>query len=255
MKKIDYHIFWPAGNTTALVETLLPRDKYSVIAQHILDKNKEIEQVGFIESPTLHGSKVRLQMAGGEFCGNAARSIAYWYSQKYQQPIVNFEVSGLDKVLLANITSDLVELFLPKEFFLSASAIPEGIIVNLRGITHIIIDKPLNDPSVNDLLNKYKNNYDALGIMSYKIENDEIVLDPLVFVRSINTYYNESACGSGTVALALAINTFFSKQKPVVAVRQPSGEYLTVFFHKNSSDQYLLCLSGKVKYFGIKLLK
>ena len=64
----------PAGNRTAIVRTPVPADQRAQIAAKILQINDlRAEQVGF-ETSALMGGTGRLEMMGGEFCGNAARS-------------------------------------------------------------------------------------------------------------------------------------------------------------------------------------
>ena len=65
----------PAGNITAMVQSpIAPGDRVRV-AKAILALGRA-EQVGFLTEPIL-GGDCRLEMMGGEFCGNAARSLGY----------------------------------------------------------------------------------------------------------------------------------------------------------------------------------
>lgn len=74
MKKtqLTVTILYPGGNTTAIVEGIpssqLERKR---INDAIMKQFPKVEQVGFLDR-----SKPLLQMAGGEFCGNATRSAA-----------------------------------------------------------------------------------------------------------------------------------------------------------------------------------
>lgn len=65
-------ILYPGGNTTAIVEGIpssqLERRRINDV---IMKQYPKVEQVGFLDR-----SLPRLQMAGGEFCGNATRSAA-----------------------------------------------------------------------------------------------------------------------------------------------------------------------------------
>ena len=82
---IDYKIFDPTGNITALVETVVETDQQAKISAEIMRMHPEVEQVGFVsfDSDGSEDSRdkeqaahVRLRMAGGEFCGNATMSAA-----------------------------------------------------------------------------------------------------------------------------------------------------------------------------------
>ena len=73
--RIKVRVADPAGNITIFVTTPVAREKYPSISRQILAR-KELkgEQVGFIERKDQGG--FRMEMMGGEFCGNASRSFA-----------------------------------------------------------------------------------------------------------------------------------------------------------------------------------
>ena len=71
-----YIICKPGGNDTAIVYgTEYTNEQKKRINDDIMKTHKNVEQVGFIN---VNGIK-ELQMAGGEFCGNATRSAAFLY--------------------------------------------------------------------------------------------------------------------------------------------------------------------------------
>ena len=78
-----YILLNPSGNITALVNNIrVPKEKYKEISGRIMENNRAVEQVGFLKilKPEY---KFRLEMAGGEFCGNASRAVAcYLYKEK-----------------------------------------------------------------------------------------------------------------------------------------------------------------------------
>lgn len=58
-----------------LVESPVPREAHAAIAARLLAVDGVGgEQAGFLEPPSLPGARMRLQMMGGEFCGNASMS-------------------------------------------------------------------------------------------------------------------------------------------------------------------------------------
>ena len=64
----------PVENMTLFVLDPVPREEQMNVANKLMKySNIHGEQVGFIER---EGSYIRLQMMGGEFCGNATRSLA-----------------------------------------------------------------------------------------------------------------------------------------------------------------------------------
>ena len=98
---IQYCIFDPTGNITALSDTPVDPADQPAAAAKIMEANKDVEQVGFVTfagaegdagkaaaaggAPAAEGRApsrqpaVSLRMAGGEFCGNAAMSAAAFY--------------------------------------------------------------------------------------------------------------------------------------------------------------------------------
>ena len=79
MDRIQYCIFDPTGNITALVETAVDIADQPAVASWIMGLEPDVEQVGFItyERNSADGSvPISLRMAGGEFCGNATMCAA-----------------------------------------------------------------------------------------------------------------------------------------------------------------------------------
>ena len=63
----------PAGNVTAIVCSDVPAAERARVAAQILRLPElGIEQVAFLTAPR-SGGEIRLEMMGGEFCGNALR--------------------------------------------------------------------------------------------------------------------------------------------------------------------------------------
>ena len=80
IKNLNIVKYSPAGNPTALVIVDMRRPPNPTIRKFINDlvmrDDPRIEQVGFVNQDI---AKPVLQMAGDEFCANAARSAAYYY--------------------------------------------------------------------------------------------------------------------------------------------------------------------------------
>ena len=74
--ELRYTVIDPTKNITLLVTTPVPRDVQPRVAAELLRREKDAEQVGFAEG--LAAGNPRLQMMGGEFCGNATMSMAAW---------------------------------------------------------------------------------------------------------------------------------------------------------------------------------
>ena len=73
----------PAGNLTALTLTQVrPEERAAVAAQMMARCPEGFEQVGFIGKEAAKAALPRLDMMGGEFCGNAARAFACWVDRQ-----------------------------------------------------------------------------------------------------------------------------------------------------------------------------
>ena len=101
MDKIQYCIFDPTGNITALVETAVDIAEQPAAAAKIMELEPDVEQVGFItyaeeKAAAEGGVPVSLRMAGGEFCGNATMCAAALFAIRsgLQDGAVPVQVSG-----------------------------------------------------------------------------------------------------------------------------------------------------------------
>lgn len=71
--KIEYKIFNPGGNITALINGCdYDTNQKKLINRMIMEKYSQVEQVGFLSNKTNC-----LEMSGGEFCANATRCAVY----------------------------------------------------------------------------------------------------------------------------------------------------------------------------------
>ena len=125
-QKLDIIVFDPAGNTTIMVLTPVPRSQYAETAKKLLEIDfgpqcswREVafgEQVAFIveeknqdvtETPIM-------EMCGLEFCGNASRSYAYYRALFLGEgenagggkKKVDVRVSGCSEILTAVVDPD-----------------------------------------------------------------------------------------------------------------------------------------------------
>ena len=99
---MNYSIWDPTGNITALVETRVETARQPEAAASILQRHPEVEQVGFVRDSSpgqdmdvQTGCAAFLRMAGGEFCGNASMSTAAWYVMR--RSARNKTESGTDR--------------------------------------------------------------------------------------------------------------------------------------------------------------
>lgn len=270
--KLNYVKVNPVENMTIFVMDQVDSSQHMIVANRLMDYNSiHGEQVGFVESPrTMKGKSLntlRLQMMGGEFCGNATRSLAALMvhlkvdsvTKKDNIYNINLEVSGSDDLISCqvresdkeNIYYSRVNMPLPQRIS-NTNATFEGNVIDLNridfpGITHFIVDsnKVNNKEEFFKVIKKKmdKEEYDAFGLMFYNYEDR--FLKPLVYVKSTDSKYWERSCGSGTSALgvALALNKDISIEEKV---RQPGGE-LEVSITLEEGKITELYLDGKVE--------
>jgi diaminopimelate epimerase len=94
---LNIDLVWanPSGNITLLVTTPVHISNRPEFAQRLMqDKNLRAEQIGFITKP-IFGGEGRLEMAGGEFCGNALRCYGLLLAkQRGRGGLMSVEMSG-----------------------------------------------------------------------------------------------------------------------------------------------------------------
>lgn len=204
----------PSGNITLLVTDDVPRAQQSEIAGRLMQLDPSAEQVGFLEEPGIPGARARLQMMGGEFCGNATMSLAAFLALQDHLPedeehTYPLEISGADRLIPCFITRNgetitgTVPMPLPQAIgeieVLPGVKLP---MVRFDGISHIIISGNEITPEqarerVADLCAALE--ADALGMLLTDAQFG--ALKPLVYVRSTDSAVWENACGSGTAAI------------------------------------------------------
>lgn len=223
---MQWVILNPSGNITALVVTdSLPENKQA-IAKNILQSDPTIEQVWFL-SP----ENKTLCMAWGEFCANAARA-ATWQLLAGESWSTSLVVSWYNGTVYGSILDGgMVCIELGKDFCLSVDATIG--LVHLQGISHLVIpmDSIWSAESLKNMAQAYLQQFDLLshpaaGVMFVYKTNTSTSLYPIVWVRDIQTFVFESACGSGTIAYAL-YNYQLTKLS-CVSVLQPSWSALYV---------------------------
>lgn len=244
--KLNFIKVNPSENMTVFVTDALPREKYFEIANRIMNYNNlNAEQVGFIERPEKpgNGSSARLQMMGGEFCGNASRALAAVAVErgflnitendgKYTVPI---EASGIEGIISCEVeqkSSNGYEVALSMPLHKSIHNIEveyrnkkyAGTVVDLSGISHAIFftdDKSLGEDFFEVVRSCIKDfDYDAFGIMFY--DDKEEFMKPLVYVKDTDSLIWERSCGTGTVALGIVLS-YSSNGSIDRNVNQPGG--------------------------------
>ncbi len=204
---INYYRLDPTENITLLVETPVPPGMRKKIAAKLMRAEPGAEQVGFVEGKTLN-------MAGGEFCGNATLSAAavYCLDNGLDRAELDFNVSGTEKPVRVSIQKEgedeylgTVEMPSPVDIkeidFTVGNETVTAPLIDFGGISHIILTGKTGIEECEKILPPLcqKLGADCLGIMLVDGEK----LTPLVYVPSPETLVRESSCASGTAAAGI----------------------------------------------------
>lgn len=208
--KLTVQVADPTGNRTILVQTPVPREQYGEVAHRLLGvKELRGEQVGFLTRPVCGGA-VRLEMMGGEFCGNALRSAGLYYAaahnlrREWKLPV---EISGCDAPLRVkvNVLTGQVEgeMPLPKEMRKISLFGAPAWAVAFDGIVHGISEtEPAPPEEVRPALQALAGTFalGAAGVMFWNFRAG--LMTPAVYVQKTDSLYFESSCASGSTAVA-----------------------------------------------------
>ena len=245
-----YNIYIPSGNPTALVIGIPKRKIERIKINNEILKNEPVEQVGFINPDK---TNPKLVMAGGEFCGNATRSaIKYYLNNEYGN--IKIKVSGVPNILLGGIDKNNLswtEIPIYKRKFIKIIN-NQIAIIRLYGITHLVINTPkINKKKIKEMAYQLLQKYDLLneksaGVIFYKkINSNTFKINPIVYVKSINTFFSETACGSGSAALGI-YESYKSNSNQKICIIQPSKMIINVSTTVNKKKIEKVIISGKV---------
>lgn len=234
--KLDFIKADPAGNTTVFVLTPVPPALRAQAARKIMSPaGVGAEQVGFV-------SEGRMDMMGGEFCGNASRSYGAYLALRGPDgrtlrgftgtQRVDVTVSGAREPLPVlvqglgedNVCRAAIRMPLPRSVTpLTDPVLGDCTLVCFEGIAHLLL--PNREPRESDLA--------PARALAASLEEEppcvgliytagETALRPLVFVRETGTLVWESSCASGSCAAAAAY-ALARGQSCDVDLTQPGG--------------------------------
>jgi len=231
MKNKTYIIGSAGGNVTAIKILNSPRgrDYYAKFGRNLIfdNQNQKVEQAGFLILPDNH-----FEMSGGEFCGNAARAVAIIISKIKNTAEPQFTMSGFKGTVFGFIKNKSAGRYLVKCSFpaMSVKVIDINLngpvkLVDMDGIVHVVIEKdfPIEDFKKQHYQIRQQLNLedrDAVGVIWTSRSDLGIKIDPVVWVKEIDSFFYESSCGSGSIAVAKALN--------ISKVIQPTGDIITV---------------------------
>ena len=251
----------PAGNITIFVLNPpgRPRERAEAVRALLADPALKAEQVGFVFPPEQPGALWRLEMMGGEFCGNAARSFGLVAARQ-------MGLSGRHTLMIAVSGMNApVPVSIDTEYETAAVAIPAPVgetvidhegrrfpVYIFEGISHIIAEDIASDEALARSLigallaarETAARRFDAVGVLFYDSENR--FLRPAVWVRATDTLVFESSCGSGSAALGVWLTRSANDTDKTLALAQIGG-VITVRVVKQGGTITTLSIGGKAR--------
>ena len=252
---LSYILADPSGNTTAFILTPVAREDYGPVARRVMAA-LDTEQVAFVRDG-------RMDMMGGEFCGNASRSFALWQALRTPDGLslrpfsgeqtVSVRVSGAPQPLEVTLRGDgealcaAIRMPLPRRVLpLNLPVLGPVTLVEYPGISHLVVeDRAPRDTDLicaRDILARLNAEDCCFGLM-YACGG---TLHPLVYVRDTDTLVWENSCASGTCAVAAA-RALAAGGTLTLELLQPGGS-LTARAELRGDTLTALILDGPVTF-------
>ena len=218
----------PAGNVTAIVCSDVPAAERARVAAQILRLPElGIEQVAFLTAPR-SGGEIRLEMMGGEFCGNALRCAGFYQALRngaQGKSCVFAEISGADGVqpVMADTAEGTASTVMPLPLSVQSAgwADVQAARVTFAGITHFVIDCAQPDETLVQRAIAAAPGASAVGAIFLDRAHGSI--KPVVFVRETASCVAENSCASGSVATAVVLTADFADGITEIGIGQPGG--------------------------------
>ncbi len=261
MRKLSFTKLCPSGNPTILLnaQDVAPQERASASAALMQPLHLYAEQVGFVD---MLACPPRLDMMGGEFCLNATRGLVYeMLRQKRFFPLQGIDdlfglarCSGTDATLqvrvklgktrAANAPAECSVIMLEELRPDTLRQLEDGItLARVPGIAHLLVDEAKHPRPADHMqaAKEYMARYSLLkepacGVIWHKVMPApptltpppghfiSCAITPVVHVAETNSLVLESACGSGTLALALSHSGHGGLV--FMSVQQPGGDIL-----------------------------
>lgn len=232
MSEVSFSKWSPGGNTTVFLP-VSAKDAASGPDSAAFLQSPEMlcaEQLGYADT-----EKRRLSMAGGEFCLNASRAFGALLDLVSPCPGRSYEmlVSGLARPLEVAVGGICPDYYCTARLILEDASVIRlddgACLVHLPGISHLLVPcrdgrLPENHARVAAKLRRIHGleERDACGVVWWQ-PGDTPRIWPLVHVRAAGTDYLENSCGSGSLALALALA---AGKHASLEIGQPGGSAL-----------------------------
>ena len=203
----------PTGNATILVTTPVAAECRASSAEKLMRiSGGWAEQVGFVSR--LPDGTPRLDMMGGEFCGNASLSLAAYLAGRsaLEETETALSVSGAPGSVRCAVRRSggdwLGTVTMPLPLAVGEESFPLGgeelayWTVRLPGMTHVVVPRgELSRQQAEYVIGAWcqRSGGGALGILL--LDAAALRMEPLVFVRDTDTAVWERGCASGTAAV------------------------------------------------------
>ena len=217
----------PAGNITLFVLDPVPVGDRAGVASRLME-GSDVEQVGFVCPPVMGGAG-RMEMAGGEFCGNATRAFGMLMARRLggvSQVLV--EVSGCHRPVTVDVDlaagTARAQMPLPRGVGRTEVDGCPATMVDLVGIAHLVVE---NVPPSLEFFQKAEPLFrdipdlDAYGVIF--LDTERGTMTPLVKVPAADSLVWEGSCGSGSLAAAVAQSQDAPDGPFVRSYVQPAG--------------------------------
>ena len=206
--RIRYISANPAGNLTALVLSPVPAGERASLAARLMAACPEgFEQVGYVDEASLLTGLPRLDMMGGEFCGNAARAFGLYAAlrRSRDERALSVCISGARQSVAITLDPECGEAYADMPLPLCTEQITalgrRVPVVRMEGIAHAVLLNTTPSEAAADAVLRAMPQDDALGVLFAQGTR----MTPLVAVPAAGTRVWESSCGSGSVALAVLL--------------------------------------------------
>lgn len=258
----------PSGNITLFVLDPVAPEQRKAVNEKLLAGDPALEQVGCL---SLVDGQPKVEMMGGEFCGNATRSAGAYALQALGEKEGDFRVtcSGCDtplpvhaKKVRENNYQASVELPPPISMSkLRLSYERESVEcqeIVLPGITHYVyftlnVDEIDQDEFFYSLQREISRGPEpeAYGLMLVEISTLKLI--PIVYVTATGTLYHEKSCGSGSAAVAAALAQ--RQQRSVGASLLEPGGRIDIEAYWKDDKITGMAIGGPVKLGAVKTLE
>ena len=256
--QINYELISPNGNITALVP-FTKKDNYiaanfSTIAQKIIDKNPQTEQVGFVQKSE---QGYQFQMAGGEFSGNGLRAAGYYFMKRFKtKNTFKVNVLNIGDLNILNDKNNQIWAQIPLPRELKTQKINQELTkIELLGTTNVIkqtsklVSKKQLFKQTKEIMDQF-NLWRKPGLaMIFLTNQPKTKIQVIYWVKDVKSLIYESACGSGSAAVAI-LKSLNLKSNNNMTIYQANGSVIStkIKFAKSTNTINSLYITGPINY-------